>query len=102
MLAPVSTNVSPAQRSRLREVARKVFWWGNPEGWLDQETRFLAQVMTYGDWRDVTATLEIVGEERFRETLSHAPAGVFDNKSWHYWHNRFGISPIPPLPTRKL
>jgi hypothetical protein len=57
--------------------------------------------MTYGDWKDTVLALELLGEPLFKEVLRNPPAGVFDIKSWHYWHNRFHMA-VPPLPTRQL
>ena len=85
----------------LLAVAGRVFWWGKPEDWLSDPARFAAQVMTYGDWNDTVLTLELLGESRFKEVLQNPPAGVFDIKSWIYWHNRFHMT-APPLPTRRF
>ena len=93
--------VSPAAGSELLTVARKVFWWGEPEQWLEDEVRFLAQVMTYGDWEDVQAAMKAFGQAAFHRVLQNPPPGVFDKKSWTFWHEYFHL-PIPPLPGRKL
>ena len=42
------------------------------------------------------------GDEAFRTVLQDPPAGVFDGPSWIYWHNVFGLRPVPELPKRKL
>jgi hypothetical protein len=42
------------------------------------------------------------GLDAFRRVLATPPPGVFDPRSWNYWHVVFGIAPIPPLPVRKL
>jgi hypothetical protein len=88
-------------RSGLLPIARKVFWWGEPEEWLGDETRFLAQVMTYGDLDDIRIAINTLGTEAFRRVLENPPSGVFDIKSWTFWHVRFHL-PVPPLPERKL
>ncbi len=93
--------VPQLHRAALLPVARRVFWWGQPEEWLDNAIRFTAQVMTYGDWDDAMLTLELLGDRWFREVLKNAPPGVFDIKSWTYWHRRFHLD-VPPLPSRKL
>ena len=94
--------LNPSQRAGLLPVAAKVFWWGTPEDALRDWYRFAAQVMTFGDWDDVQATRRFLGEGALRSALENAPPGVFDNKSWNYWHVFFRIAPIPPLPTRRL
>jgi hypothetical protein len=86
----------------LRPVAAKVFWWMAPEEALRAPARFIAQVMTYGNWLDVQSTRRVLGEPAFRAVLENPPPGVFDEKSWHYWHAVFRITPVPPLPRRKL
>lgn len=93
--------VPAALRPALLPVARRVFWWGEPEEWLNDAIRFVAQVMTYGDWDDAMLTRNLLGDAIFREVLETPPSGVFDIKSWHYWHSRYHLV-APPLPTRKL
>jgi hypothetical protein len=93
---------NPAMKEELSRVAAKVFWWGTTEEGLRDVHRFLAQVMTYGDWEDVTTTLRVLGKDGFRQTLENAPPGVFDKKSWNYWHLYFRLTPVPPLPERHL
>jgi len=56
--------------------------------------------MTLGTWKDVQVVEDALGREVFRQVLREAPPGVFDEASWAYWHNVFGIQPIPPLPRR--
>ena len=69
---------------------------------MEWPVRFLAKVMTLGTWDDVQHVQAELGKERFREVLMDAPPGVFDQRSWHYWHNVFGIHPVPLLPRRRL
>jgi hypothetical protein len=86
----------------LYAIAERVFWWLTPEQALQDPLRFAAQVMTFANWDEAQATLAALGESTFREVLRNPPAGVFDARSWNYWHLRFGISPVPALPKRKL
>jgi hypothetical protein len=88
-------------RPLLLPIAKRVFWWGDPEDWLDDAIRFAAQVMTFGDWDDTVAVWRILGDEVLRQVLRSPPPGVFDLKSWTYWHVRYNL-PVPPLPERKL
>jgi hypothetical protein len=87
--------------SELLPIAKKLFWWGKPEEWLPEPIRFLAQVMTYGDLDDVCATLETLGKSAFVQVLDNPPPGVFDQKSWAFWHVYYDRS-VPPMPIRKL
>ena len=86
----------------LLSIARRLIWWMPAEEALAFPARFLAQVMTFGTWDDVQSVRARLGEKRFRQTLADAPPGVFDPRSWHYWHHVFGIEPVPPLPRRRF
>jgi hypothetical protein len=100
----ITTNnhASIPKTAALLAVARRLIWWMPPEEALGFPDRFLAQVMTLGTWDDVQCVRAEVGEERLRQALLDAPPGVFDRRSWHYWHHVFGIEPMPDLPRRKL
>ncbi len=86
----------------LLSIARRLIWWMPPEESLEYPTRFLAQVMTLGTWDDVQIVRREFGDGRLREVLLDAPPGVFDQRSWHYWHHVFGLQPVPPLPRRRI
>jgi hypothetical protein len=88
-------------RAQLIEVAQRVFWWGDAEKWVQDMWRFAAQVMTFGNFDDVRLTLQLLGDKTFVDALKSAPAGVFDPKSWTFWHAYYRL-PLPPLPERKL
>lgn len=68
---------------------------------LTDPVHFLAHVMTYGTVEDLRAVESVIGQERFRETLDLAPAGVFDPRSWAYWNVKYGRVPVPALPARR-
>ncbi|HEY9422923.1 MAG TPA: hypothetical protein VIW92_16035 [Thermoanaerobaculia bacterium] len=86
----------------LEQVASRLFWWKTPAEALADPNRFLAQVMTYGTIEDLAAVRLHFPESAFREVLANAPAGVFDPRSWNYWHIRFGLQTPTELPRRKL
>ena len=97
----------PRKRSRglprsLTALAKKIFWWKPPAEALKDPIRFVAQAMTYGNWEETRATLRHFGEETFRAALAHPPPGVFDQRSWAYWHSVFDVRPPPKLPRRRL
>src|SRR6266513_3809779 len=97
-----TVGLAPELLRELLPVAAKVFWWGTPEESLQDVPRFVAQVMTFGDWRDVRTTMRLLGSEEFQSVLENAPTGVFDKKSWNYWHASFRRYPVPALPDRQL
>jgi len=104
-LGPTETDATTSSApgsEELRHVARRVFWWLTPEEATADRLRLAAQVMTLGTWDDVQTTRVVLGEETFRRALLNAPSGVFDARSWVYWHRHFRISPIPPLPRREF
>ncbi|MEO6195227.1 MAG: hypothetical protein ABIS20_19585 [Thermoanaerobaculia bacterium] len=86
----------------LEKVASRLFWWKQTEEALADQNRFLAQVMTYGTIEDLGIARRHFPESAFREVLANPPAGVFDPRSWSYWHVRFGIESPPELPKRHL
>jgi len=83
-------------------LARRLFWWKKPQDALADADRFLVQVMTFGTWQDVLEARRHFGEGAFRDALQHAPPGVFDARSWTYWHHALRLTPVPPLPSRKI
>jgi len=86
----------------LLAIAEKLCWWEAPEQALRRRDRFVAQVMVLGNWDDVQAVRNSFGEEAFRAVLRSPPPGVFDARSWNYWHLALGVQPVPPLPTRNI
>lgn len=86
----------------LERVASRLFWWKSPAEALADPIRFLAQVMTYGTVEDLTVVRRHFSETAFREVLAKPPAGVFDPRSWNYWHVVFGLKTPAELPKRRL
>ncbi|MDP9169011.1 MAG: hypothetical protein M3N54_00220 [Acidobacteriota bacterium] len=75
-------------------VAERVVWFKPPLEALADPVHFLAHVMTYGTVEDLRALQGIAGPDEFREALEKAPAGIFDARSWAYWHLRSGRNPL--------
>lgn len=86
----------------LRAVARRVMWHCTPEQALAQPYHFLAHVMTYASIADVLTVRKALPPEAFCRALEQAPPGIFDNRSWAYWHLMCGCRQAPPLPERSL
>ncbi len=79
---------------------KKYVWWKTPRAALQDEAHFIAQMMTMGSATDVRWLSSRYSTTDLRQVLRAPPVGIFDARSWHYWHKRLGISPIPPRPTR--
>lgn len=95
--------MSPIDRDDLKPLASKYVWWKTPDEAVATPQRVIAQVMNIGDYADVQAIANQVGDDVLREVLKHAEAGQFSERSWAYWHYRLGlarVNQVPPLPTR--
>jgi hypothetical protein len=88
--------------SDLEEVAERLFWWQNAAEALASPGRLLAQGMVYGTAEDLTVLLRHFSADDFRSVLADPPPGLFDPRSWAYWHLVFGTWPAPELPRRRL
>ena len=87
----------------LLQVARRVVWFKEPAVALQDPIHFLAHAMNLGTVEDLVALDKAgINLSHFAEVLDHAPAGVFDERSWAYWNLRCGRSPAPPMPVRKI
>ena len=92
----------PETSDRLRAIAGKLLWWKSEEDALADPARLACQVMTLGTWDDALLARAELTDEVFRTALAQPPAGVFDARSWNYWHLVFGIVSVPPLPVRRF
>ena len=82
-------------------MARKYVWWQPAERTLEDPSILLAQMMTLGTAADVRWLLSLVSPPDLRRVLQDPPIGVFNRRSWNFWHLRLGLAPVP-LPTRRL
>ena len=92
----------PPRPSELRRVAKRVVWFKPPEHALRDPVLFLNHVMTWGTVEDILITRSHFDDDDFREALRQAHSGIFDARSWSYWHLMLGMDPAPPLPARQL
>ncbi len=86
----------------LTQLARRTIWWKTPEEALQDRPRLLAQIMASGTWRDVELARRHWDKDEFAAVLRNPPTGVFDLRSWAYWHTVLHFTPVPPLPRRRL
>lgn len=97
--------MEPSELNLLIHLASKYIWWQTPEEAVSMPERVIAQVMNIGDYRDVQALAEQIGELRLQEVLKRAEAGQFSPRSWAYWHYRLGAAAfgqVPELPKRSF
>lgn len=97
--------MNAGDRATLERLAEKYVWWKTPAEALAYPQRIIAQVMNIGDYGDVQALAERVGDGRLRQCVQDAEIGQFNARSWTYWHYRLGLAQpgeVPPLPTRRL
>lgn len=98
-----STTGRPSRHSpELLAVAKRVVWFKPPAATLADDVLFLNHLMTYGTVEDLAVARRRYGDDDFRAALRHAFPGIFDARSWAYWHVRLGMEPAPERPRRRL
>lgn len=88
--------------SELLHVARRMVWFKPPEETLRDPVLLLCHAMTYGTPRDLAVVRRCFDDDALRATLRAAHPGIFDPRSWTYWHVVLDMQPTPPLPTRRF
>jgi hypothetical protein len=89
----------------IKRLARKYIWWKSADVAIQTPEMVVAQAMNIGDYEDICTLSEVLGEEDLRYVVEHAEAGMFDERSWHFWHYRLGLAEpgkVPRLPMRKI
>ena len=93
--------MNEAQKEYLAKAASRYIWWKTVNEAMDNPQRVLAQVMNIGVWDDMCKLVEFFSENELLDVLDSAEVGQFNERSWHFWHNRLsGIA--PPMPERSL
>ena len=87
---------------RARYMAKKYIWWQPPERALHDGRLLLAQLMTLGTADDVRWLLSVASSDDLLRVLDDPPIGVFNRRSWAFWHLRLGREAVPDLPARHL
>ena len=89
---------------RTAALASKYVWWQDPRLTLADPRLFIAQSMTLGTLDDVRWPIDQVPADELRQVLRQVlrepPIGIFNERSWRFWHLRLDCRPIPPLPNR--
>ena len=86
----------------LREVARRVIWFGRPEEALEIPHYSLTYLMNYGTESDVETARKYYSDEDFQAALDEPAPGVFFPEAWVKWNTRYNRIPIPSLPKRRI
>ena len=87
---------------RALSMAKKYVWWQSPERVLADGRLLLAQMMTLATADDVRWLLSVASSADLLRVLDDPPVGVFNRRSWAFWHLRLGRETIPDLPVRRL
>ena len=86
----------------LLAVAKRIFWFGASEEALEFPLRFLTYAMTYATDEDIEILKKYFTDDDFKAALDDPAPGIFDQSSWTKWNQRYGRTPIPPLPKRRI
>ena len=86
---------------RAAAMASKYVWWQAPRLTLANPHLLIAQLMTLGTLDDVRWLIDQVPADVLRRVLREPPIGIFNERSWRFWHLRLDCRPIPPLPVRQ-
>jgi len=88
--------------AELLAVAKRIFWFGTPEEALEFPARFLTYAMTYASDEDIAIIKKYFSDADFTAALDDPAPGIFDRTSWARWNERYGRTPVPPLPRRRI
>ena len=86
----------------LRKAARRCIWFEPPEVALKEPGRLAAYIFTYGSQEDVMALRGQIPQDDLQRLLDAVPPGIYDPRSWAYWHLMAGRYETPPIPQCKL
>ena len=92
----------PQHSPELLAVAKRVVWFKPPAKTLADDVFFLNHLMVYGTLEDVAVAQQRYDDDDFRRALKNAHPGIFDPRSWSYWHLRLDMGPAPALPGREF
>ena len=86
----------------MSEISRRVIWFEEPEQAIVDPIRFLTYAMNFAYPEDWIVLQRFASDDDLCEVLANAPPGIFSDDAWIHWHNKLGVSPVPPLPERIL
>lgn len=88
----------------LESFADMIFWNQSGRDVLDNKPLFLLQVMHHcprGTYDFVKRHFPKFTDDDYRDALRHYSPGFFwpnEQEEWEYWHKKFGVEPVPPIP----
>jgi hypothetical protein len=82
--------------------AKRILRFGTPEEALEFPLRFLSYAMTYASDEDIEIVRKYFSDADFIAALHNPAPGIFDRTSWAKWNERYGRTPIPPRPMRRI
>ena len=83
-------------------VAKRMVWFKPPEEALADPAIFLSYAMTYGTVDDLRVVRAHYTDARLRQALRSGLPGIFDARSWAYWHAVLDVEPVADLPVRRF
>ena len=89
------------KQSQTPPITALLWWMTTEEAWA-KPRRLLQQIMAIGLPAHVAEAHQRWSRDEFRAALRTAPAGIFDPRSWAYWHTVLDMLPAPPLPKRQI
>jgi len=87
---------------RIAQIARRIAWWQSREKTLARPLDFVGRVMASGSMDEIRDVEEFFGRRVLCQALENASPGVFDRRSWNYWHLVLGLERSVPLPVRHV
>lgn len=84
----------------LKDIAKHVNWYTDPDRLLADVNLFLSQVMARGSTEDIIAVQQKYVPEDFRKAYRSAPPGLFTRRAWAYWGLMLLDDPHYPMPER--
>ena len=94
--------MTPLLTPDLVRVAGRVVWFKEPQETLRDPVLFLNHAMTWGTVEDLRIVRAHFTDDDLRGALRNAHPGIFDARSWSYWHVMLDVGPAPALPVRRL
>jgi hypothetical protein len=84
----------------LLDLASRVNWFEDSKDVVKNKYKFLNHIMVYGTLDDVKIMLKYYSLHDCKEALQNTQVGLYDYKSWHFWHIALGYDDVLPLPKR--